>query len=322
MADLIKLEPIAGPVPLAELPGYHAVSTNVGINGEVIRLFLAADMADQVFAREQMTAGHSFPKTHTENRYTANLVIETGTSRCEHRLTDLNATTPLVQTFADGAVLVVAPRCKHFNDGTCELNARVFSSSRSVDFCLGDGIEHIQIDGLGRIWVGYFDEGVFGNFGWGPIDGPEPIGSPGLVCFDRTGANIWEFDAPSGLDQIADCYAMNVTPDYVWACYYTDFPIVRIDARGRVDAWQTNLRGPRELAIAGDSLLAFGGYGESRNSCVLLKLIQGRHAEIVANVKLLLPDSVDLSKAKVIGRGEALHVFADDTLFKFVVPSA
>ena len=40
----------------------------------------------------------------------------------------------------------------------------------------------MQVDSLGRIWVSYADEGVYGNFGWGQ-PGPPPVGAAGLVCF-------------------------------------------------------------------------------------------------------------------------------------------
>lgn len=76
------------------------------------------------------------------------------------------------------------------------------------------------------IWTGYFDEGVFGNFGWGRPDGPDPLGAAGIVAWSPTLNKVWELDADEGL--IADCYALNVAPDAVWACTYTDFPVIRI----------------------------------------------------------------------------------------------
>ena len=50
---------------------------------------------------------------------------------------------------------------------------------------LGDGINHLLTTPSGAIWVGYFDEGVFGSFGWGG-PGPPPIGQPGIVQFDTS----------------------------------------------------------------------------------------------------------------------------------------
>lgn len=302
------------------MTGCCAVSADIGADGAVIRMFVPESIADLLFAKVTKTGAASFPKTHTEEAYSATVVIESAAGRRERKLPLLAATFPMLQTFPGGEILVVAPRCQRFTDGAQELNARMFGSDGIVQqFSLGDGLQHVQIDSSGRIWVGYFDEGVFGNFGWGEPNGPEPMGAAGLVCYDRSGRAVWNFSPPKGLDHIADCYALNVASDYVWACYYTDFPIVRIDGKGNVDAWQTDLRGPRELAVSGSSLLAFGGYGERSTDCVLLRLGRGR-GDVIADVALRLPDSVDLRKAQVLGRGERLYVLANDMLFTFAVP--
>lgn len=321
MRTKIELYPVAKPVELSSLAGYRAVSTNIGANGDVIRMFVPEGVADSLFATVRGIGGASFPKTHTDEAYSTTVVIEGETGRTMSELPPLALTFPMVQTFPSGELLVVAPRCKRFTDGTHEFNAQRYDADGSFnEFCLGDGIQHVQVDRRGRIWVGYFDEGVFGNFGWGSPEGPEPMGAAGLVCYDRSGREIWNFSPPEGMDYIADCYALNVAADYVWACYYTGFSIVRIDSQGKVDAWQTKLRGPRSLAVTASSVLAFGGYGENANSCVLLRLGQGR-ADIVAEVALRLPYSVNLRKAQVLGRGGLLYVLAEDALFTFAVPS-
>jgi hypothetical protein len=49
----------------------------------------------------------------------------------------------------------------------------------------GDGIEHVQATSAGEIWVGFFDEGIYGNYGWG--SGTQlPVGRTGLVRFSPT----------------------------------------------------------------------------------------------------------------------------------------
>lgn len=73
------------------------------------------------------------------------------------------------------------------------------------EFLLGDGISHVQSDANGNIWTGYFDEGVFGNYGWAT-----PAGAAGLSCFTKSGEKIWGYEAPAGFDQIDDCDALNV----------------------------------------------------------------------------------------------------------------
>jgi len=41
------------------------------------------------------------------------------------------------------------------------------------EILLGDGIQTVQAMSSGVIWTSYFDEGVFGNYGW-----TDPVGAP------------------------------------------------------------------------------------------------------------------------------------------------
>jgi hypothetical protein len=290
----------------------------VGGLGEAIRLWVKDAAEDVIFATEKQQSGASFPKTHTEQTYDARVLITTEWGTVEHELPFMAATFPLVQTLPSDDFLVVAPRCRRFKDGTHEMNARVYHSNGSIkcEFCLGDGIQHLQADSDGRIWVGYFDEGIFGNYGWGSLGGAKPLGNAGLVCYDRSGNKVWEFDAPSGFDSMADCYALNVGKGVVWTCYYTGFPVVSVDSGWHVRGWGTALRGVRELAVSGDSVLAYGGYGEHGTACKLLRLRDGR-ADEEAEVQLRLPEGVELHQSTVIGRGGLLHVFTGDEWHMF-----
>ena len=91
---------------------------------------------------------------------------------------------------------------------------------RTLD--LGDASEDLQTTADGRIWVSYFDEGVFGG----------GIGRQGLVCFDSDGAPIFryaDYAEQHDLPMIDDCYAMNVDEaGAVWLNYYMDFLLVQL----------------------------------------------------------------------------------------------
>jgi hypothetical protein len=41
--------------------------------------------------------------------------------------------------------------------------------------------------------VGYFDEGIYGNYGWGLGDGPEPVGAYGIVRFSPDLEPAWHY---------------------------------------------------------------------------------------------------------------------------------
>jgi hypothetical protein len=85
---------------------------------------------------------------------------------------------------------------------------------------LEDGIKDVQTTQGGKIWVRYFDEGVYGG----------GAGQHGVICFDSSGRSVFrysEFAEQLGLPSIDDCYAMKVaSEDEVWLSYYSDFPLV------------------------------------------------------------------------------------------------
>lgn len=126
-----------------------------------------------------------------------------------------------IDLFSDGSILIVQSRC--LKDGRyIEKNAGRYNPNGQLieAFTLGDGIEHVQIDEKDNIWVGYFDEGIFGNFGW-----DQPIGSDGVIAYTMNGQKIW---GANSFD-IIDCYALNVvSSEEVYFYYYSDFYLVQL----------------------------------------------------------------------------------------------
>lgn len=163
-----------------------------------------------------------------------------------------------VQPVDDG-VLIACARCRYRGKDT-DKNARIYSNDGRFlrDLTLGDGIEHLQTDEAGDIWAGYFDEGVFGNYGWN-----DPLGASGLVRWNTDGEKTFEFSPASGLDQICDCYALNVSGKDTWLCYYTDFPFVRIRDGQIVESWPAPIQGSNVFAVGGRHILFRGGYSDS-----------------------------------------------------------
>lgn len=303
--------------------GFSLAAASISFRGELIRLWVPLEAAGAVFGRTHNAAMASFPESKATAVYAARLSITGAEEETWSELPGLNTTYPIVQTLPGDRVVVVGSRCTRLPDGTVELNASLYRSDgmMGAKFCLGDGIQHVQVDSEGRLWVGYFDEGVFGNFGWGFFGGQSgPIGQSGLVCFSDSGQRLWEFEPPAGLGGIYDCYALNVDENAVWACYYSDFPIVHIDEKKQTTGWETNLAGPKALAVAGDRVLAYGGYEGHRTDCSLLQLGDGR-AGAEAKVQLKLSDKVDPSTWNVIGRGPLLHLFTETEWCSFRVPN-
>jgi hypothetical protein len=162
-------------------------------------------------------------------------------------------------TFENPTGLTITNHVQPFGDGWLIAEgrgglARVFDKQknlvRTVD--LGDAIEHINTTPDGHIWVGYFDEGVFGR----------GIGREGLICFDSAGTPVFryaDFAKKHNLPFIDDCYTLNVVGSSAYVSYYTDFPLVCLTDFQLRRVWDDF--GPNKaIAIRSDHFVVFPVY--------------------------------------------------------------
>lgn len=114
---------------------------------------------------------------------------------------------------------------------------------------LGDGIQDLQVTESGAIWVGYFDEGVYGG---------DPLSHSGFVCLREDGSKTFDFLSlalDQKLEPISDCYAFNaISDDNVWMYYYTGNVLVNIQD-GNVVTQLGGLPALYKFAISADALL-------------------------------------------------------------------
>ena len=289
------------------------IASSIGLNDEIVLLTVAPEFEKDPFGRDERNGHAIFPSSKSKRHYPATFIRFDGREVLQKtELAELDIAFPHIQPLPDGDVSLVGARC-YYRDGDPEKNAIVFSRDGKVlrRFVLGDGIKSVQTTPDGMIWVSYFDEGVFGNYGWN-----QPMGASGLICFDSAGRILWEFAPPTGFDSICDCYALNVAKDAVWACYYTDFPLVKIGSDKRVQGWKNEIGGANALAVNDRYVLLWGGYGDKHTRCVLQNfgdqtLTQSR--ELSFN----FPSGLDLKGIKIVGRGSMLHAIADKTWFAF-----
>lgn len=236
-------------------------------------------------------------------------VVTAQTPRVENRvrLAEVRCALPFVQPMPGGRVLVVGARSAWTVDGG-EQNATIHGPDGEVEAraCLGDGIKHVLSTDSGSVWVGYSDEGIYGNLGWGERGTDHPVGRSGIVQFGHDLEIDWRF--PQDFHAIDDCYAMSLGDGRrLWACPYQDFPIVRIDG-ARVDAWRTSVRGARSLLTDGEDVALVGGYRSDYDGVVIGRL--GDRFEERRTARLVLPDDAPLpDTAKTCGRSSELHVF-------------
>ncbi|MDN3577823.1 hypothetical protein QWZ03_13700 [Chitinimonas viridis] len=200
-------------------------------------------------------------------------------------------------------ILLACARSYYRGPDDYELNGRLYGRDGALkqEILLGDGIEDMQTTKHGEIWTSYFDEGIFGNYGW-----HDPIGSSGLIAWDALGQKRYEYGPPAGLDSICDCYALNVgSDDDVWCYYYTNFPLVHLYQKRIASAWHIPVRGSRAFAIAGGYALFAGSYDATDTLHLLQLLPEGK----VKQMGQFVPydeagNALELSH--VVGRGDSL----------------
>ena len=163
---------------------------------------------------------------------------------------------------------------------------------------LGDGIENVQVASSGDIWVGYFDEGVYGG---GQLE------HSGLVCFDLQGNPKLRF-FPEIVDSFAmppvdDLYALNVCRNgETWCCYYSDFPLVKLKGIKFDEAWTDfPKKAVRAFAVRGTRLLMVPAY-QNTGSLYLC----GLKGNSIEEVKLTQSDGQPLEFEMAVGRDSTL----------------
>lgn len=298
------------------MPGCALVRSAIANDGSVLFLF-AEKSAEKYLQETHGGRAGIFPRTRT--RLPVQLVLVRTTPETSHvtELPELDLTFPVVDVFPDGRILVAGPRCEWRGQGNFDLNGVIIQpgTGKITRILLGDGISAMQIDDLGRIWVGYFDEGVLGNFGWGRRDAPAQVGAAGLVCFTDAGEKLWEFPADSSYP-ILDCYALNVSGAEASIFFYTDFPLCRIGADFYCDFRTTGLAGCHALAISETEALLSGQYRDPPDAAYLGKLSADRLAD-VKRLQMLMPDGSSRSGGHLLARGRSFYHFDDEKVCRF-----
>ncbi|WP_053372895.1 hypothetical protein [Paenibacillus sp. FJAT-27812] len=245
---MVALQPFAD--ISAYMDGFEIVSAQIGSDGCMYVLLI-----NQIPVRERgMFVPTALKKTNTykvllvEEDYMEEVVI--GDQHFNYHYVQ-----PLHRH-----LLLVGARCSYYGVGKYDLNAKVcdFKGNTIREFLLGDGIQSVQVTEKGTIWTSYFDEGVFGNNGWG-----KPVGAQGLLAWDEHGNKRYE----DQVSDIADCYALNAAnDDEVWFYYYTDFLLGCISgglAQPKVTFMNPGISGSSGFCTDGYHFLFDGGYGKS-----------------------------------------------------------
>ncbi|WP_325039064.1 hypothetical protein [Kribbella sp.] len=285
--------------------GDDLVSVSVGPSGEAVALW--AESAD---AGGLLTSDvHLGPLTRPVG---VRAVLHTPDPCHTVEIPDYRFRFPTVQSMPGGAFLLVGKRVPRRGDDVPS-NAIVYDAIGQpiAEGLLGDGIKHVQTTASGQVWVGYSDEGVYGNLGWGNGPGTEPIGAPGLIRYTPELTSDWEFsNTRHGLPPVDDCYALNVISETAWCCYDSGFPLVKIRDE-TVRAWRNEVQ--RVIGIA----VHQGHVG----------LYDGQRLTIAhrASDQLAIEHKYDVAlpngdppppNSKTISRASAIHIFAGRSWYR------
>lgn len=170
---------------------------------------------------------------------------------------------------------------------------------------LGDASNDVQATPGGRIWVSYFDEGVYGN----------DLGSQqGLLCFNSEGQQLFkyfDFAEQNSLPFIDDCYAINVVnEDEVWLSYYSAFPLVCIKNFQLHRVWR-DFGCMRAFAFTGDGLIFAKCYEDAQ----LLKRSLGdqTHAELLEAID---ERGQAIRSFQVAARGSRMYLWTETAVYE------
>lgn len=163
----------------------------------------------------------------------------------------------------DDKFLLLGARCA-YREGSPDQNAWIVSQDGAVlsRFCLGDGIQNCVVRTDSTIVTGYFDEGVFGNYGWADPRGRHgyvpPVGECGLIAWTPAGVPLWKNEKYP----IYDCYAISLDEDEnLWFYYYDEFRLVRTDFKEDL-VLDLPMEGSGAFSVtsSGEQFLFQGGY--------------------------------------------------------------
>jgi outer membrane protein assembly factor BamB len=296
--------------------GFNFVAATVSAGGNGLFLFVGNDEEQEVHATSKEGIG-IFPKPRMASAKPYLLAVARQEIVEWINLPALDVAYPLVEMFPDGRVLIAGARCAWRSDDDFDLNGIVcdLTNGSTRRLLLGDGIADVAIDGAGRIWVSYFDEGIFGNFGWSH-PGPSGRGAGGLVCFKDDGTVLWQFNRQDSDHFIDDCYALNASRDEIWIYFYSAFKVCRV----AMDFTQTfyapeGIEGATALAVSEAAILFSSNYRESPDTFRLLRR-DGTKLARPHRVTAHLPNGGSLESACIVGRGSYLHVLNADGWFQ------
>ena len=194
--------------------GHVLVCASVGPAGEVVAVWTAPDGLGAVTSTTVSAGGACFPDPAAARPVAARITVHAPGLAALIPIADLALAHVTVQPMPGGRFLAAGARCRWRRDGP-DRNGVLHDADGQIlcEGVLGDGIQHVLATRSGQVWVGSFDEGIYGNYGWGHADTKAPVGAAGIVRFSPALAPAWHYPRYTEAgpwDAISDCYALNL----------------------------------------------------------------------------------------------------------------
>lgn len=234
--------------------GYEIINSQLGFDNKIYIL-----LVDRI--PERINDG-MFVQTKTKEKFQYKILIVENENVIEVNLYNQQYNFSFVQPIKENRLLIVGARARFYKENKYDLNAKIFDFDGVLqkEIFLGDGIQNVQTTLEGDIWVSYFDEGVFGNFGW-----DNPVGKTGLNSFNSEG----KLDYSNENADICDCYALNViNKNEIWFYYYSDFLLGKIE-KEEITFYNPSISGATGFSKDNEYFLFDGGYN-NRDKYILL----------------------------------------------------
>jgi hypothetical protein len=254
------------------LASEELIDCSIAFNGEILILTL---LTPPDFYEEKGHAAFPKVKSTMKNHYRVYFVSSTHIKCIDINNEKMNY--HFIRDLGNRTFLLACSRSLFKSKDNYDLNAHVFDDegNKLKEFIIGDGVQDIKITRKGVIWTSYFDEGVFGNYGW-----DEPIGAVGLRAWDLMGKPVYSYKPSSDEYFIVDCYALNVSDrSDIWFYFYTDFYIGLISMEEEISYWKPQIEGAQTLLVSDNYLLLDKGY-QKRNEYQLFKIEENKMKSI------------------------------------------
>ncbi|WP_143118528.1 SseB family protein [Actinomadura madurae] len=301
-----KLEP--------PMDGDVLIDVSVSPLGDAVALWAQPAEHEELFAKDVWANGVRAPRTKLPRPVTARFVRYGRKPIVVPLQTDLAV--PLVQVLSGDRVLVVGARCRHRGGEGPEHNAAIYDKQGHLRATgtLGDGIERIRTDVGDGIWVGYGDEGIYGNFGWGGPEGPEPIGQRGLARFTDGLAIDRRFPVGTAWPLPVEACGFTLVGTTAWVTYHNgrEDLVVQFEEAGRLEGWALEDTSGGTAVPVGPAVVLVGGQHGEHDLLTVVDLADAPPRP-GPQYRLSLPDDAELGAYSWHEHRNTLHVFTDTT---------